>query len=87
MTMKPPPPTPQENGSVTPRTRGCGHRSVDGVAAAAQRVDGGLRREHVDRRGRASRSGRGRRTVRAGVRQGAYLSGERGDRGDEQDGE
>ena len=66
---------------------GRGDRSVDGVAAAPQRVDGGLRRERVDGRGRASRSDRGRRPMRAGVRQGAHLGGERGDSGDEQDGE
>ena len=72
---------------MTPRTAGRGDRSVDRVAAVAQRVDCGLRREHVDRRGRASRSGRRRRTVRAGVRKGAYLCGQRSNRSDEQDDE
>jgi len=66
---------------------GCDHRCVDGVATASQRVDGRLRREHVDRGRRASRSDRGRRAVQARIRQGADLGGERRHPGDEQDGE
>ena len=72
---------------MTPRTAAAATAASTALPPFAQRVDGGLRREHVDRRGRAARSGRGRRPVQAGVREGTHLSGECGDPDDEQDGE
>lgn len=69
------------------RNGGCDHGCVDGVATISQRVDGSLRREHVDGRRRASRSDRGRWAVQARIRQSAYVGGECRHPDDEQDGE
>src|SRR3954447_11491830 len=92
--MKAPPPMPHEYGSTTPRTPPAGGRPaaaehagggagrVDGVAAVAERVDGRLRGERVDRRGGAAGADRGR--LLGG---GAAVAGRGGRGGGEQPGD
>ena len=87
MTMKPPPPIPHENGSVTPRTAAAAtaastalppSRSVS-MAACVASVSTVAAAPPVP----VAVGG----PCEAGVRKGAYLCGERGDPGDEQDDE
>ena len=77
MTMKPPPPMPHENGSVTPSTPAAATAASTALPPALERVDRGLRAERVDGGGGAAGAAR-RRCLGRLLRAGALRAGERG---------
>ena len=78
MTMKPPPPMPHENGSVTPSTPAAATAASTALPPAFERVDRRLGAERVDGGGRAAGAAR-RRLLRRLLRAGALRADQDGE--------